>query len=329
MTTPQILTAHRSLIVTELEAALRGDSLLYPALRYHVGLEDETGKKAENLGKLLRPSLLLFTAEELGADMQRALPAAVAIELIHNFSLIHDDIQDRDRLRRGRPTVWSRYGVGQGINAGDLMNAIAVRNALEASPRVAEVLVAATIEMIEGQALDIAYESREVTVEQYLEMVDKKTGALIRCAFELGGIIADAAPGTLANLRILGEALGRAFQIRDDILGIWGDDAVTGKPHGSDIRRRKKSLPVVIGLSRARGPDRDLLTTTYGKPDPTDADVAAVIKLLERLEVRKIGEGMADEYLRRARDEIVKLPFSDHGRRQMVELINYLARREK
>ena len=329
MAVPLILTRYRSLIVSGLETALRGDSLLYPVLRYHIGLEDERGNPADHLGKLLRPSLVLFTADELGADPKTALPAAIGLELIHNFSLIHDDIQDGDSLRRGRPTVWSRYGTAQGINAGDLMETLAVREALAAGPEVAEELLSATIAMIEGQALDLSYETQEVSVEEYMEMVDKKTGALIRSAFTLGGIIANVDAKTRTALSALGTALGRAFQIRDDILGIWGNDAITGKPCGSDIRRQKKSLPVVIGLSHATGADSELLIKTYQKAELTDSDVTAVVKILERVGAREAGEEMVNDYLHQAQDELARLTFSNAGKAQMEELIKYLARREK
>ena len=327
MTTPRILTEFRDLIVSGLEGALAGTSLLHPVLRYHVGLEDETGARRENLGKLLRPSLVLFTATELGADPRRALPAAVGIELIHNFSLIHDDIQDGDRLRRGRPTVWSLHGIAQGINAGDLMAAIAIREALSAGPQITAALVSATIEMIEGQGLDLSFETREATVDEYMEMIDKKTGALIRGSFTLGGLVAGAEAETLNRLSDLGMALGRAFQIRDDILGIWGNGEVTGKPLGSDIRRRKKSLPVVVGLSRAGGADRTILVETYQKEGLTDADVTAVVTVLERLGAKEIAERMVKEHLGRAEEILAALPFPH--KEKMTELINYLARREK
>ncbi len=327
MSAPSILTKFRSSIISGLEEALAGDSLLHPILRYHVGLEGENGERTENLGKLLRPSLVLFTATELGADTHNALPAAVALELIHNFSLIHDDIQDGDRVRRGRPTVWSLHGTAQGINAGDLMETIAVREALSAGPRVTATLVAATIEMIEGQGLDLSFETRETTVEEYMEMIDKKTGALIRCSFVLGGIVAQAEEEILGRLSDFGAALGRAFQIRDDLLGIWGDDAVTGKPNGSDIRRRKKSLPVVVGLSRASGADRAILVETYRKERLTDTDVADVVAVLERIGAREIAERMVKEHLDEAERALATLPFPH--KEEMSELIDYLARREK
>jgi len=150
MNGPRILTRFRKEIITGLEEALAGGGPLAATLRYHVGLEDETGRRTENLGKLLRPSLVLFTASELGADPGAALPAAVGLELVHNFSLIHDDIQDGDRMRRGRPTVWALHGMAQGINAGDLMEAIAVRTALSAGPAAADALLSATIETSAG-----------------------------------------------------------------------------------------------------------------------------------------------------------------------------------
>ena len=329
MTIPRILTDYRPLIASGLSAALAGDSPLYPVLRYHVGLADEHGASADRLGKLLRPSLVLFTAAALGTDTARALPAAVALELIHNFSLIHDDIQDGDSVRRGRPTVWKLYGTAQGINAGDLMETIAIQEALAADPRLAAALLSATAEMIAGQALDLTYETREAAVDEYLAMIDKKTGALIRCAFDLGGIVAEADSATRAELTALGAALGRAFQIRDDILGIWGDDAITGKPHGSDIRRKKKSLPVVIGLARATGSDRDRLLSAYNQHQLTDADVAAVVEVMERLGVREASEQMAIAYLNQARDAAARVGFNADDMGRMAELIDYLARRQK
>jgi len=329
MNGPRISTIFRDRIIAGLEGALAGNGPLAPALRYHVGLEDEAGRRTERLGKLLRPSLVLFTVAELGADPDAALPVAVGLELIHNFSLIHDDIQDGDRMRRGRPTVWALHGMAQGINVGDLMAAIAVRTALSAGPAAVDALLAATIEMIEGQALDLSYEGEEVGVDDYLKMVDRKTGALIRCAFTLGGIAAGTDGPTLAKLSRLGEAIGRAFQIRDDILGIWGENSVTGKPRGSDIRRKKRSLPIVLGISHAAGPDQEALREIYRKDELTDSDVAAVTGLLERLGARDEAEGMVNNELSRARKELEEVAFSADGKKDLSELIDYLARRSK
>jgi geranylgeranyl diphosphate synthase type I len=329
MTPPKILVRYAPLIEEGLLAALQGDSLLYAILRYHVGLEDEQGAPAKALGKLLRPSLVLFTAEELGGDIEQSLPAAIGLELVHNFSLIHDDIQDHDEVRRGRPTVWSRYGIAQAINAGDLMQALAVAQAARAGQEIVTVLVEATVMMIEGQSLDIAFEERGADVSSYLEMIDKKTGALICSSLHLGGLLAGAPTNIIEGLVAMGRDLGRAFQIRDDLLGIWGDGTVTGKPQGSDIRRRKKSLPVTMALAGARSGERDLLEEIYSKEDIDNDDVTRVIAVLERLGVRQDCEEQVNAHLERATAQLATLPFSERGREEMNELIDYLARRKK
>jgi len=326
----RLLERHRSLIVEGLRDALAGETSLRRILRVHVGIEDEQGQPVDRLGKLLRPALVLFVADELGADPKRSSHAAVGLELIHNFSLIHDDIQDRDRTRRGRPTVWVRHGVPEAINAGDLMHAIAVSTALKHSPDAAGLLLQATDTMIEGQSLDLDFERRPVDIDEYLTMIDRKTGALLRCAFELGGLCAGVEADVREKLRRLGHEIGRAFQIHDDLLGIWGDGDVVGKPQGSDIRRRKKSFPVAVGFERADGADRERLERTYAGSDDVGDDVVDwVVDLLGRLGVRDEGERRVRGHLDAARAGLQEIPFSDEGRAQMNELIEYLARREK
>ncbi|HCP32039.1 TPA: hypothetical protein DIT45_02160 [Candidatus Acetothermia bacterium] len=329
MTLPRILTRYRAQVKEGLLKSLKGKSLLYAILRYGVGLEDERGTPAKNMGKLLRPSLVLFTAEELGGEIEEALPGAVALELIHNFSLIHDDIQDCDETRRGKQTVWSLYGVAQAINAGDLMQALAVAQAVRAGEEAVAALVDATVEMIEGQGLDLAFEGKEVKVDSYLQMIDKKTGALIRCAFRLGGLFAGAQRDVIEGLVEMGRELGRAFQIRDDLLGVWGNREITGKPQGSDIRRRKKSLPVAIALACASGEEQALLREVYAKEEIADNDVKRVITVMEHLDVCKTGEEQVTHYLKCATHQLAELPFSEQGREDLQELIDYLARREK
>lgn len=338
MSIPQILRLHRDTIERGLDEALRDPAFeesspekspLYPMLRYHVGLCDENGSAVKALGKMLRPSLLLFVSRELGGNVEGALPAAIALELVHNFSLIHDDIQDHDELRRGRPTVWKLIGVAQAINAGDLMYSIAIRNALHSGIDGASSIIDAATAMIEGQGLDLAFEDRWVDVPSYIDMIDKKTGALITCAFRTAGIIAHADQATIDALTSLGKYLGRAFQIRDDLLGVWGDGDITGKPQGSDIRRKKKSFPVVLSMQRAGEQGRSLLERVYAQEEISDSDVARVIELIDGLDGKKSGEMAVDEYLREARGLLERLPLSKEGKELMNELIVYLARREK
>lgn len=329
MTTPRFLSRYTSLIESGLRVALAGDSLLYVILRYHVGLEDEHGAPALALGKLIRPSLVLFTTEELGGNIEQALPAAIGLELVHNFSLIHDDIQDHDEIRRGRKTVWNLYGIAQAINAGDLMQALAVAQGARAGKEIVAALVEATVAMIEGQGLDLAFEEEEVDVASYLNMIDKKTGALIRCAFRMGGLLAGSPSDVVQDLVEMGRDLGRAFQIRDDLLGIWGNGTVTGKPQGSDIRRRKKSLPVSMAFAQACSEDRDLLTEVYSRKEIEDEDIKRVIALMERANVRQTCEEQVSAHLEQARARLATLPFSERGIEEMNELIDYLVRRKR
>ena len=332
MTTPRFLSRYTSLIEGGLRVALAGDSLLYAILRYHVGLENEHGAPALALGKLIRPSLVLFTTEELGGNIEQALPAAIGLELVHNFSLIHDDIQDHDEMRRGRKTVWSLYGIAQAINAGDLMQALAVAQGARAGKEIVAALVEAAVAMIEGQGLDLAFEEKrvkEVNVASYLDMIDKKTGALIRSAFRMGGLLAGSPIGVVQDLVEMGRDLGRAFQIRDDLLGIWGNGTVTGKPQGSDIRRKKKSLPVSMVFAQACGEGRDFLTEVYSREEVDDKDVERVIALMERANVRQACEERVSAHLEQARARLATLPFSERGIEEMNEFIDYLARRKR
>jgi len=318
---------YRKRIEDGLDRAIRRGDRYGSILRYHVGLEDERGAPQRAMGKLLRPSLVLFVAEELGADPAAALPAAVGIELVHNFSLIHDDIQDRDRTRRGRPTVWSLHGEAQAINAGDLMFALAIGESLRSGPEAARLLVDASTEMIEGQFLDLGNEGCEISIEEYRRMIDRKTGALLRCALRLGARIAGASSDIDAALLRAGLALGRAFQVRDDLLGVWGDEEVTGKPEGSDIRRKKNAYPIVAAIAIADGGTRARLAAIYRRESLNDDDVAETISLFDRLDVRASGEREIDEQLAEAHDVLAEVPLSERGREELSELIGYLARR--
>ena len=325
----RILGRHRIALLEGLRGALAGSSPLSVIVRRHVGIEDEGGADADGAGKLLRPCLVLFAAEELGARRAAALPAAVALELVHNFSLVHDDIQDRDRTRRGRPTLWAVHGEAEAINAGDLLHAIAFREIARCGSSASSCLAEATIDMIEGQSLDLSYEGRFVSIDEYLTMVDRKTGALLRCALELGGIMSAADDAVCLSLRELGMALGRAFQIQDDALGIWGDGSVVGKPQGSDVRRRKKSFPAVWAFGRADSADRRKLESIYSGESVGEADVAWVVALMERLGAPAAAAAAVRNHLADAAECLGRVPFSTSGRVDIDELISYLAGRTR
>ena len=231
---------------------------LYSMLSYHLGWEGENaGPKAQ--GKRIRPLLVLLTTAAAGGKWENALPAAAAVELVHNFSLIHDDIQDNSPLRRGRETVWQKWGLAQGINAGDSMFSLAhiALRRLEkmVSPEIAlrayQILPMSCLILTQGQYLDLSYEGRpDLTVEDYWPMIRGKTAALLAACTELGALIAGADARAQEAYRKFGEYVGLAFQVQDDILGIWGDAALTGKSADSDLLAGKKSLPVLYSLEK-------------------------------------------------------------------------------
>jgi len=275
-------------------------------IRYHFGYDAPGSTKT---GKRLRPQLLLRTALEEGGPVECALDAAVAIEILHNYSLVHDDIEDGDELRHGRTTIWAQFGIPHGINAGDALCAISYLTLLHEEAvvppnRVVEmlhVLHEANLLMCEGQGLDISFETRTtVTMAEYLEMIAGKTGALFAASCELGALAAGAHPARAKEYARLGRAYGLAFQIRDDVLGTWGAPSVTGKPSGADIARRKWSFPVVWALATPPTPDRDVVARAYARNARLDPDgVDDVIAALERLGAR----GAADDAHDRALDD--------------------------
>lgn len=309
---------------------------IYDMLRYHLGWVDEHGASENGgSGKSLRPSLCLYACTASGGDWKQALPAAAALELVHNFSLIHDDIQDRDTERRHRRTVWSIWGESQAINAGDAMaflSQVCLANLWDTGLAPERIRAAyallndATLDMIEGQALDLSFEKRSaVTLQEYLDMISKKTGALLRCSLEMGAAIGTSDAKTIAAFRRAGERLGLAFQIRDDILGVWGDEKVTGKPMWSDIRRKKKSMPVVM---TANSPEGDRLKAIYAKNSLESSDVEAVLDLMEISGARKQCEEWLLKACDGARSEISTVKMQVGLRKDFDEIIMFLMDRD-
>lgn len=278
---------------------------VYRYLSYHLGLTDLAGHPSPEagLGKGIRPMVCLCAATAVGGKAADALDVAAAIELTHEFSLIHDDIQDGDRLRRGRPTLWAEVGIAQAINAGDALFAIA-RSLLSAAdpPFGASTALAicalydeACLRLAEGQQQDIAFEAgAPVSEPAYLQMVRDKTGAILGAAAALGALAGGAARDTAARLAAYGDALGVAFQIQDDVLGLWGDPRLTGKPAGNDLRRRKRSLPILRGLAHpSLGP---VLAERLARPDAwDDRDTEGWLGRLEDAGCRAEAESAAKE----------------------------------
>jgi geranylgeranyl diphosphate synthase type I len=257
---------------TEMEAALASaspDLDLYRWARYHLGWLDESlaplasTERKKHGGKRLRGVLTVLASEACGGEGRTAAPAGAAIEFIHNFSLVHDDVEDNDEERRHRPTVWKLWGIPHAINVGSNMQAMVdvsvLRLAGRCSPetlvRAFHVVTNAIVRMTEGQFLDMAaQDATEMSLESYFRMTGGKTAALIEAALRVGALLGTTDEARVEALAEFGREFGLAFQCRDDYLGIWGDPALTGKPVGSDLIQGKRSLPVVHALNAA-GPE--------------------------------------------------------------------------
>lgn len=297
---------------------------LYGMLQYHLGWADEAFCPISGrTGKRLRPVFLLLANQAVGGDWRQALPAAAAIELTHNFSLIHDDVEDRDAERHGRLTVWKRWGDAHAINAGDGLFVLArleLSRLLETgvSPfTLAQVQASydrACLAITEGQYLDMSFEERvDVTEVEYLRMVRGKTAALLAASTRIGAQVAGATAEMVERLTHFGEAVGLAFQIADDGLGIWGDPRLTGKQAANDIRRRKKSLPVAYAIERSQGDAARDLARLYRQSSLGDAEVARVLAILEEVGARDHAETLADQYLAQALLLLEPLAYTEAG----------------
>jgi geranylgeranyl diphosphate synthase type I len=306
-----------------------GERLFYGMLMYHLGWADAQLRPARvDAGKRIRPMLCLLACAAGGGDPAQALPAAAAIELLHNFSLIHDDVQDRSETRRGRPTVWALWGVAQAINAGDALFAIAHRAIWRLRQRgvsagrileVAERFDAACLMLTKGQHFDLAFEAAErVTAADYLEMIRGKTAALLAASVGIGARLAGFPP---QELEAFGEALGMAFQVRDDLLGIWGDPAATGKPVADDLRTRKKTLPVIYAIERAPG-----FAERYRAPD---TPLEALLRDLEACGARVEAEAAAASFTRQALEALERAGLRDPYGQALRELAMALLSRSR
>ncbi|CAL9536151.1 MULTISPECIES: family 2 encapsulin nanocompartment cargo protein polyprenyl transferase [unclassified Streptomyces] len=291
---------------------LRADLATLPApLRrvamYHFGWEHADGTPAAGRGgKAIRPALVLASARALGGDPDGAVRAAAAVELVHNFTLLHDDIVDEDRTRRNRPTAWTVFGVPDALVTGDALQALAL-TVLAADPHPASAAAAArlgacVVELCAGQQADCAFERRDpldVTLDECLAMAESKTGALLGCACALGALYAGAGEAEVAAMDAFGREAGLAFQLIDDLIGIWGDPLRTGKPAGADLAAHKKSLPVVAALT-SRAPGADELAELYGRPVLDDEGVALAADAVERAGGRDWAQAEAADRMARA-----------------------------
>ena len=307
-------------------------------LRYHLGWTDQEFQPIQSKGgKRLRPLFSMLACQAAGGDPHDALPAAAAVELIHNFSLIHDDIQDRSDTRRGRATAWTLWGEAQAINAGDAMFTLAHlalhRLTMLGLPpdRVLaayRILDQANLALCLGQHLDLDFENRlDVDTDAYMTMIRGKTAALLGCAAQLGALVASPDSSLAERYRRVGEGLGLAFQIHDDLLGIWGQADVTGKPVADDIRHRKKSLPVVYILGRLNDPNAERLRTLYAREPLSEEDVAEAVAILDTCESKRYAEQLARQYLEMALAELEAAKPDPEAGEALQELAHFLIKR--
>lgn len=335
-----------SLTIPELDS-------FYGQLGYHLGWLDTHFVPVQyHTGKLLRPTLLLLAYEAAGAcettskreektHLDRALPAAVAIELLHNFTLIHDDIEDGDRERRSRPTAWAVFGIPQAINLGDglaSLSRLALFTLLDKGvdadlvARLGYCFDRAALTIIEGQHMDLCFETQEqVTVPHYLEMITRKTAALLASAAEMGARLGCSDEPTITALHQFGWHLGTAFQVRDDLLGIWATRAEAGKMPAGDVLRRKKTLPVLHAIQHASPQDHAWLRTFYAQQEaPRSEQVDQVLSILERTRSREYCQPFLTEQCLLARDALRRVPtpavpLAQEAMADLETLIEYVA----
>ncbi len=332
--TPRALLANLAPLEDALRSALGdGPPELLGVSRYVMGWEDADGNPLETGGKRIRPALALYAAMLFGAPAEVAMPGAVAVELIHNFSLVHDEVQDHDAERHHRPTVWALHGEGQAINAGDFLitRAIQALTVGDGPPdrklAALEILNAAMARMIAGQWADIAFEGRpDVTPAEYLEMVRGKTGALLGAPLAIGATLAGAPPEQAAALGEWGEAVGLAFQVQDDYLGIWGDPNVTGKSNTGDIARRKKTLPIVHGLTSSAA---NTVRYAYALPELSESDIQRVVGALELAGSDRVTRDEAQRLANAADSLLDSFELPDADRQELRAIGAYLIDRDR
>jgi geranylgeranyl diphosphate synthase type I len=313
-------------------------SRLSPAVRtvaaYHLGLTDASGAPVAGggTGKALRPALALLSARAAGAAPERGVVPAAAVELVHNFSLLHDDIMDGDTERRHQPTAWTVYGVGAAILAGDALLALAQDVLLENPPYgvwAARCLSAAVQRLIAGQGADLAFERRDdVTVEECLDMAGDKTAALMACACSIGVIYVGGSANLAMSLSGFGAHAGLSFQLVDDLLGIWGAPQITGKPVGSDLRARKTSVPVVAALTSGTAAGDELAALLAGSEPLTEDEVSHATTLVEAAGGKERIEAMAYAELTSALTCLAEADMPEDVRAEFAAIAEFITARQ-
>ena len=310
----------------------KGTNLFHEMLTYHMGWTGE-GSGREATGKRIRPLIVLLATASQGADWKTSLPAAAAVELVHNFSLVHDDVQDNSEKRRGRPTVWTKWGVPMAINVGDalfVMSNQAIMDLIKTHPaltvvRAATILHNTCLDLTRGQFLDMSYEGRnDINIDDYWPMVGRKTSSLLSACTYIGALLGNAGEEEQEASRQFGYHLGLAFQVQDDILGIWGDEAVTGKSAASDLVEGKNSLPILYGIGK-----KGKFAERWALGPITTDEVKAVAAQLEDEGARSYAEKMSEKETQIALQYLKKATSQGAASESMLELANMLLKRNQ
>ncbi|WP_328611367.1 polyprenyl synthetase family protein [Amycolatopsis sp. NBC_00345] len=326
----EILAWSKELLDPALRAAVkRLPEKLRRIAGYHFGWWDGQGTPTRaGGGKALRSALVVLCAEAAGGDPAGALPAAVSVELVHNFSLLHDDVMDGDRTRRHRPTAWTVFGKGPAVLTGDALLGLAFEILFPQGTSGAQLLATGVLELISGQAADLDFEQREeVTLGECSAMAEGKTAMLISAACALGAVAAQAGPATVTRFGAFGKALGLAFQHVDDLLGIWGDPGVTGKPVYSDLQSRKKTLPVVAALTSGTGAGAELSMLYRRRTALVDGELVRAAQLVEQAGGRAWSQARAEALLTEGLDELAALDLTARAAAELTTLARLIVTR--
>jgi geranylgeranyl diphosphate synthase, type I len=340
------LASYIAAVESAMRDAIRSPSAeideFYGWMRYHLGWANEQFQAAQvDGGKRLRPVFCLLACEALSGQWAPALRAAAAIEILHNFSLVHDDIEDGDERRRHRPTLWTLVGVPHAINAGDALFALAQRELLrsrtagvsaERMLRAAEIFEQTCVELVEGQYLDMRAEAVGTTsLSAYRQMIGGKTASLLGAATAIGACVASDDLDIIALFQRFGIELGLAFQIQDDILGLWGDPEITGKAAGADLRHKKKSLPIVLAQSDG-GALAERLNRLFAQNEIGEGDVGEVMQWFNQAGIKGRAEEEASHHAELASQTLEKLQAkgmaSPTAMRTLAELTSALTTRK-
>jgi len=303
----------------------------YEMLTYHMGWTGENlGRGAK--GKRIRPMILLLVTLSCNQEWLRAIPAAASVELVHNFSLVHDDIQDNSPIRRGRSTIWTMYGIPMAINVGDALFSMANQaildlakvNSAEKVLKAGKILHDTCLDLTCGQFLDMSYEKRnDMSIDDYWPMIEGKTAALLSACAQIGAVLGNANDATIEQYRIFGKNLGLAFQVQDDIMGVWGEEALTGKSTASDLLEGKNSLPILYGISQ-KGKFAQRWNASRLRPE----DVEEAAQMLKNEGAYEFASREAIRLTDQASEALQKADPQEEAGAALAELVNKLLARE-